>query len=78
MASADLDNTYHAYDSALELNPKRIPNLKGMAGMDAVALMENLGYEVLVNGNGKVVKQSISSGAAIKKGSQIELTLSRS
>ncbi|MCI4642447.1 MAG: transpeptidase family protein [Flavobacteriaceae bacterium] len=78
MASVDLDNTYHAYESALELNPKSIPNLKGMAGMDAVALMENLGYEVLVNGNGKVVKQSISSGAAIKKGGQIELTLSRS
>ncbi len=77
-ASVDLENTYKAYERALYMNTKSVPNLKGMAGMDAVALMENLGCEVFVKGNGKVVKQSLSTGSALKKGSQIELILSRS
>lgn len=77
-ASADLDNTYKAYDMALGLASKSVPNLKGMAGMDAVALMENLGCKVQIKGSGKVIGQSLKSGAILKEGSQIELILSRS
>ena len=35
-----------------------IPNVKGMSGMDAVALLGNLGLNIKVKGTGKVKSQS--------------------
>ena len=55
---------------------KEIPNVTGMAGMDAVSLLENLGLKVKIIGNGTVFNQSIKSGTVIKKGVQIVLKLS--
>jgi len=49
-----------------------------MAGMDAIALLENLGCKVAVVGSGKVVSQSLASGFDIIKGTQISLVLSGS
>ena len=53
-----------------------IPNLKGMSGMDAVALLENLKVKVKIIGVGKVKKQSINPGAAITSQATITLELS--
>ena len=53
-----------------------IPNLKGMAGMDAVALLENMKLKVKVIGVGKVKKQSIRAGEPILKNTIIVLELS--
>jgi len=47
-----------------------------MSGMDAVSILENLGIEVEVRGNGKVKKQSISQGTDINKVDKIVLELS--
>jgi cell division protein FtsI (penicillin-binding protein 3) len=55
---------------------KFIPNLKGMSGMDAVALLENLKMKVKVIGVGKVKKQSIPAGGALDKTKTIILELS--
>ncbi|MEO5777617.1 MAG: penicillin-binding protein [Flavobacterium sp.] len=55
---------------------KVIPNLKGMSGMDAVALLENLKLKVKVIGIGKVKKQSIPAGEALDKSKTIILELS--
>ena len=55
---------------------KVIPNLKGMSGMDAVALLENLKVKVKVIGVGKVKKQSIPAGEALDKNKTILLELS--
>ena len=44
--------------------------------MDAVALLENLGFRVVSNGIGKVRSQSIKAGAPIKKGEVIKLEMS--
>ena len=55
---------------------KVIPNLKGMSGMDAVALLENLKLKVKVIGIGKVKKQSIPAGEALDKNKTIILELS--
>lgn len=55
---------------------QKVPQVKGMAGMDAVALLENLGLKVKVIGNGTVKEQSIPSGATIINGQQIILNLS--
>lgn len=55
---------------------KVIPNLKGMSGMDAVALLENLKLKVKVIGIGKVKKQSIPAGESLDKNKTIILELS--
>ena len=52
-----------------------IPNVKGMAGMDAISLLENLGLKVSFVGSGKVVGQSLKSGEALNKGTRIALKL---
>ena len=44
--------------------------------MDAVALLENLGLKVKLNGIGKVQSQSIKKGEKVMKGSIIILKLS--
>lgn len=53
-----------------------IPNLKGMSGMDAVALLGNLKVKVKIIGVGKVKKQSINPGVAITSQATITLELS--
>jgi cell division protein FtsI (penicillin-binding protein 3) len=47
-----------------------------MPGMDAIALLENLGLKVKVNGVGKVKKQSLQAGQNISKNETIVLELS--
>ncbi len=56
--------------------PKYIPNLKGMSGMDAIALLENLKLKVKVIGVGKVKSQSIQAGQPIIINATILLELS--
>ena len=52
-----------------------IPDLKGMPGMDAVAIVGNLGLKVVVKGIGKVKNQSIQAGQPLVKNSTITLEL---
>jgi cell division protein FtsI (penicillin-binding protein 3) len=47
-----------------------------MAGMDAVAVLENLGLKVVYQGFGKVKYQSLRKGQKIRKGKTIVLKLS--
>ncbi len=70
------DKNYLAYNNKLNKKPASIPNLKGMSGMDAVALLENLGMKVKAIGIGKVKKQSIQPGQPILKNNIIILELS--
>ena len=53
-----------------------MPNLNGMASMDAVYLLENLGLQVKLNGKGKVRTQSLKAGNKIKGTNKITLSLS--
>ncbi|MEL6810574.1 MAG: penicillin-binding protein [Bacteroidota bacterium] len=53
----------------------QVPKVVGMAGMDAVALLENAGLRVKLRGNGTVTEQSLTQGQSFKKGQQIVLTL---
>ncbi len=57
-------------------NSSKIPNVKGMTAMDAVALLENLGLKVEFKGSGRVKKQSIKSGETLIEGSTIKLEMS--
>ncbi|MES2747093.1 MAG: penicillin-binding protein [Bacteroidota bacterium] len=68
--------SYQKYSDKENEAPKYIPNLKGMSGMDAIALLENLKLKVKVTGTGKVKSQSIQPGQAIVKNAVILLELS--
>ena len=70
------DQNYQKYNNLVNNYKTTIPNVKGMPGMDAVALLENLGLKVKVTGNGKVKSQSIPSGEKIVKNQTIVLELS--
>jgi cell division protein FtsI (penicillin-binding protein 3) len=75
-SSSDLEESYERYFVEARKKVSKMPNLKGMSGMDAVSILENLGVEVVLKGNGKVKKQSISQGTALSRDSKIVLELS--
>ncbi|MCL9804729.1 transpeptidase family protein [Flavobacterium amniphilum] len=70
------ETNYQVYNDKVNNKPKVIPNVKGMPGMDAVALLENLNMKVKVIGFGKVKKQSILPGQPLIKNNTIILELS--
>ena len=63
------------YDKAQKLTNK-IPNVKGMSAMDAVALLGNMKVKVKIIGVGRVKKQSIEPGEIATKNTTIILELS--
>lgn len=71
-----LEGDYKAYYTTAQKQHTVIPNVKGMSGMDAISLLENLGLQVEVKGNGKVKSQSVNQGTAVKGVSKIMLELS--
>jgi cell division protein FtsI (penicillin-binding protein 3) len=73
---AKQENNYSDYYTKAQKKQNFIPNLKGMSGMDAVALLGNLGMKVKVIGNGKVKSQSLLPGQNIDKNTTIILELS--
>jgi cell division protein FtsI (penicillin-binding protein 3) len=73
---AKQENNYDSYFVKSEKKLQLIPNVKGMSGMDAVALLGNLGIKVKVTGVGKVKKQSLAAGQNIVKNTTILLELS--
>lgn len=70
------EKSYADYYAKSQSDIKVVPNLKGMSGMDAVALLENLKMKVRVIGVGKVKKQSVQPGEALHKNKTIILELS--
>ncbi len=70
------ENSYNVYFEKSHKRTQSIPNVKGMPGMDAIALLENLGMKVKAIGVGKVKKQSLQAGKNIVKNSTISLELS--
>ena len=70
------ERNYSDYYAKSQEKKNVIPNLKGMSGMDAVALLGNLKVKVKIIGVGKVKKQSINPGVAITSEATIILELS--
>ncbi|WP_339918801.1 penicillin-binding protein [uncultured Flavobacterium sp.] len=66
---------YNNYFAKLQKQQHSIPNVKGMPGMDAIALLENLGVKVKAVGMGKVKTQSLQAGQDIIKNTTITLEL---
>jgi cell division protein FtsI (penicillin-binding protein 3) len=75
-AFASIDKQYLKYNTQLGKSYSKVPNVKGMSGMDAVSLLENIGLKVHVDGVGKVKTQSIKKGEKLIKGAIIILKLS--
>ncbi|MCW5516057.1 penicillin-binding protein [Muriicola sp. Z0-33] len=74
--SVSADQDYERFYSEAQKQYNKVPNVRGMSGMDAIAILENLGLKVEVKGNGKVRKQSISHGTDLSKVELIVLELS--
>jgi cell division protein FtsI (penicillin-binding protein 3) len=54
-----------------------MPDIKGVGLKDAMELLEKLKLNVVANGNGKVIMQSIQPGTSIAKGQTVYLTLGK-
>ena len=76
LKNSNQEKNYSDYYTKAQEKKNVIPNLKGMSGMDAVALLGNLKVKVKVIGVGKVKKQSLNPGEAIKSDTIITLELS--
>lgn len=59
----------------LEWRQGTVPDVTGMGLKDALPLLENEGFKVVVNGFGKVITQSLEAGAEVAPGSTIYLEL---
>jgi len=73
-----LEKKFNQYHVKVQEGSNKIPNVKGMSAMDAIALLENLRVKVKVLGNpiGYVNAQSISPGQEIIPNSIIYLKIS--
>ena len=71
-----LEKNYAEYYNKVQKKETVVPNVKGMAGMDAVAMLENFGMKVRVIGTGRVKQQSIQPGQVFRKNQTITLELS--
>ena len=67
------DNNTNPY--YMSLNSSIMPDLSKMELMDAIALLENFGMKVIIQGKGKKINQSIKKGKRIKKNQKIILRL---
>ncbi|CAM1334043.1 penicillin-binding protein [Tenacibaculum aestuariivivum] len=76
ISSASIDKEYQDYYTKLRKYKTIMPNVIGMSGMDAIALLENMGLKVNFSGMGKVTEQSIYNGSKVLKGATIYLKLS--
>ncbi|MBR3907775.1 MAG: transpeptidase family protein [Bacteroidaceae bacterium] len=71
--SRDKDNGYSC--SHNEPRTDIVPNVTGMGARDAVFLLQNCKLEVVLNGYGTVISQSIHPGSIAREGDVITLTL---
>lgn len=70
------EESYNSFYAKAQKKSGLVPNVKGMPGMDAIALLENLGIKVQIKGFGKVKRQSLPAGQNIAKNTTIILELS--
>lgn len=58
-----------------EVSGNKMPDVRGMGLKDAVYILETLGYQVQVEGFGKIIEQSIAPGEPIQQNKSIKLQL---
>ncbi|MBO0591957.1 transpeptidase family protein [Cellulophaga sp. E16_2] len=75
ISDPSLEKKYEQYYVEASKKYSKVPNVVGMSGMDAIAILENLGLKVRVTGYGSVKKQS-AKGIDISAAGVIVLELS--
>ena len=63
-------------DIASAYDLEKMPDLRGWPAMDALTVLESLGIEVMLQGKGKVKRQSQQPGETLSKTKKVILTLS--
>lgn len=71
-----ISKDFEKYFTTAQEDLKLMPNVIGMPIMDALAILENLGLEVRVEGKGNVKNQSIKPGEKINTNQKVALSLS--
>ena len=71
---SELENENDIYRNLIE-DRSVMPNVTKLNLSDAIALLENLGLEVEVSGNGNKIDQSVKSGSKINKNQKVILKL---
>lgn len=71
--NASVEEGFENYYQVAQGDKNKMPNVVGMPTMDALALLENLGLSVKVEGVGIVKKQSIEKGVKIRRNQTIVL-----
>ncbi|MGC6526285.1 MAG: penicillin-binding protein [Flavobacteriaceae bacterium] len=74
--SKAVEEQYQNYFLTSEKYQTVMPNLKGLPAMDAIAILENMGLQVKIVGQGKVKKQSINRGEKVVPKTTVILELS--
>ena len=71
-----INKKFESYNSIAQKRMTTMPNVTKMSGMDAIALLENLGLKVKLKGEGRVQLQSVKAGVKLENIKTIVLTLS--
>lgn len=71
-----ISKDFEKYFTTAQEDLKLMPNVVGMPIMDALSILENLGFEVMVEGKGNVKNQSIKPGEKINSNKKVTLSLS--
>jgi cell division protein FtsI (penicillin-binding protein 3) len=56
--------------------PEQLPDFRGMNLRDALLLLEKMGIAVKLQGTGKIIRQSVRPGTALKTVATLTLELS--
>lgn len=70
-----VNRNFEAYYSVAQTYKTIMPDVTGMQAMDAVALLENMGLTVKLQGVGVVKKQSIEKGNKVKRNQEVYLNI---
>ncbi|MGZ0016290.1 penicillin-binding protein [Yeosuana sp. AK3] len=74
--AVSVENEFENYYETAQTYKTIMPGVVGLPAMDAVALLENMGLKVKMNGVGIVKKQSIEKGQKINKNQTVVLEIS--
>ena len=70
-----VDNDFETYYDVAQTYKTIMPNVVGMPAMDALALLENMGLKVKMDGAGVVKNQSVNKGIKVKRNQVVVLDI---
>jgi cell division protein FtsI (penicillin-binding protein 3) len=74
-STASVDTSGGVAPEEIRATRDAVPDVTGMGLSDALYVLGNAGYKVVARGSGAVVKQSVTGGSVIPKGSKITIEL---